>query len=116
MTYGDTKKITSVRTTLRTTTTTSTTPMKYPEVVTTRVSRAEDLERSQCYQDCQLDHNYLSNPACLLDCYPAHHCLTELLLDFAKAGGVCRGSFISQNYPGLWPRSHRQAGPHGVRD
>ena len=61
----------------------------------------------QCWSDCELTNNYLSNPACLLDCFPPHHCVSSLLLDFAGAGGVCRGSFTSRYFSRLWPTSDR---------
>ena len=74
---------------------------------TTRISRLKNLLTDQCWVDCELNHNYVSNPACLLDCFPAGHCLSSLLLDYTGAGGVCGGSFTSQHYPGLWPSSDR---------
>ena len=74
---------------------------------TTRVNRLKNLLTDRCWVDCELNKNYVSNPACLLDCFPAGHCLTSLLLDYTGAGGVCGGSFTSQYYPGLWPSSDR---------
>ena len=55
---------------------------------TTRVSRQKNILTDQCWVDCHLNHNYVSTPACLLDCFPAGHCLTSLLLDYTGAGGV----------------------------
>ena len=66
---------------------------------TTRVSRKKNILTEQCWLDCELYNNYVYNPACLLDCFPAGHCLTSLLLDYTGAGGVCEGSFTSQYYP-----------------
>ena len=69
--------------------------------------RIKNILTDSCWADCYLNNNYISNPACLLDCFPAGHCLTSLLLDYTGAGGVCGGSYTSQYYPGLWPSSDR---------
>ena len=72
-----------------------------------RAVRQKNIVTDQCWLDCELNNNNVSNPACLLDCFPAGHCLTSLLLDYTGAGGVCGGSYTSQYYPGLWPSSDR---------
>ena len=74
---------------------------------TTRANRLKNLLTDRCWVDCELNHNYVSNPACLLDCFPAGHCLSSLLLDYTGAGGVCGGSFTSKYFPDLWPSSDR---------
>ena len=103
-----TTRTTSISTTTSTTST-STTAFIYSskkEIVRSRARRLKILT-DQCWSDCELKNNYLTNPACLLDCFPPHHCVSSLLLDFAGAGGVCRGSFTSRYFSALWPTSHR---------
>ena len=87
--------------------TTTTTSSPRITTTTTTTTRQKNLLTDRCWVDCELNHNYVSNPACLLDCFPAGHCLTSLLLDYTGAGGVCGGSFTSKYYPGLWPSSDR---------
>ena len=109
MTSYDMKKakLSKTKTTASTTTTTSTATTGVPRRPRPRPTSVKNLLTDQCWADCELTDNYVTNPACLLDCFPAHHCLTSLLLDFTGAGGVCGGTFISQYYPGLWPTSDR---------
>ena len=38
-------------------------------------------------------------PTCLADCFPADHCLSSLIADYQAAGGVCRGSYMANNFP-----------------
>ena len=47
------------------------------------------------------------NPSCLSECYPADHCLSSLLADYQAAGGICQGSWLDLNYPGLLPVSNQ---------
>ena len=98
--------------TTRTDSTTTTTSTTTTSTTTTSTTRTPDrsvkkILTDQCWVDCELNNNYVSNPACLLDCFPAHHCLSSLLLDVTGAGGVCRGSFTSQYFSSLWPTSDR---------
>ena len=72
-----------------------------------RYTKENQIEDDECWSDCSMTSNFISNPACLLDCFPAHHCLTSLLLDIAGAGGICGGTFINSHYPELWPKSQR---------
>ena len=49
---------------------------------------------------------YITSPSCLSDCYPQpDHCLNSLLADYKAAGGVCKGSSLDTNFPGLFPTS-----------
>ena len=75
--------------------------------LSSRANRRKNILTDQCWVDCELNHNYVSNPACLMDCFPSGHCLSSLLLDFTGAGGVCGGSYVSKFYPDLWPSSDR---------
>ena len=75
--------------------------------LSSRANRQTNILTNQCWVDCELNHNYVSNPACLLDCFPSNHCLSSLLLDYTGAGGVCGGSYVSKFYPDLWPSSDR---------
>ena len=112
MTSYDMKKaqLSKTKTTASTATTTTTTTTATPVVPRRprpRPTSVKNILTDRCWEDCELTDNYVSNPACLLDCFPAHHCLTSLLLDYTGAGGVCGGTFISQYYPGLWPTSDK---------
>ena len=52
--------------------------------------------REECYWDCQVsrvdDLQVVNNPECLRDCFPAAHCVQQLLDDYEAAGGICQGS------------------------
>ena len=103
MTKTKPKTKTRATTTAATTVPTSATPRRPRQ----RPSREKDILADRCWADCELTDKFLSNPACLMDCFPPHHCLTSLLLDFTGAGGVCGGTFVNSYYPKLWPRSDR---------
>ena len=47
---------------------------------------------------------FITNPACLDDCYPPDHCLSHLIEDYKAAGGICKGSFLDTHYNnnGIW--------------
>ena len=73
--------------------------------------------RSECWWDCPTERVempgfpgvwslYITSPSCLSDCYPQpDHCLNSLLADYKAAGGVCKGSSLDTNFPGLFPTS-----------
>merc|ERR1711953_325340 len=75
--------------------------------LSSRANRQTNILTDRCWLDCKLNNNYVSNPACRMDCFPSGHCLSSLLLDYAGAGGVCGGSYVSKFYPDLWPSSDR---------
>ena len=72
--------------------------------------------RAECWWDCQIQRlenpenpeqffEFITNLPCLEDCYPPDHCLSSLLADYKAAGGICKGSFLDVNYPGLYNTS-----------
>ena len=74
----------------------------------------------ECWGDCKIvriqDHgepehvrSYITNPACLDDCFPPNHCVSHLLQDFKVAGGICNGSLIDTQYNsnGIWSVSDK---------
>ena len=72
----------------------------------------------ECWWDCRREiienrtnmgqfFSYMPDPSCLTDCYPSDHCLSLLLADYKAAGGICRGSLLDVNYPGLFPVSNQ---------
>ena len=41
----------------------------------------------------------------LENCYADTHCLSLLLKDYKDNGGICSGSYLDGNYPGVFPTS-----------
>ena len=65
--------------------------------------------REECWWKCDMqtveETTFLMPPTCMADCFPADHCLSSLLADYQAIGGICRGSSLDVNYPGLLPVS-----------
>ena len=61
--------------------------------------------QEECWWDCNIVPArglVITNPLCLLDCFPTGHCVRGLLRDLRSAGGICRDSFEDRRFPGLF--------------
>ena len=59
----------------------------------------------ECWWDCSIVPArglVITNPECFRDCFPSQHCVTGLLQDLHRAGGICKDSYGDRNFPGLY--------------
>ena len=62
----------------------------------------------ECWWDCNIVPArglVITNPLCLLDCFPTGHCVWGLLRDLWSAGGICKDSYSERIHPGLFKTS-----------
>ena len=62
--------------------------------------------RDNCEWDCEPDYYadvVYENPRCFMDCFENDHCVTNILIDYMKAGGVCRGSSFDEQFNDVLP-------------
>ena len=62
--------------------------------------------RENCEWDCEPDYYaevIYENPRCFMDCFDEDHCVTNILLDYIEAGGLCKGSSFHEQFDRVLP-------------